>query len=108
MPEISASLVKELRDRTGAGWMECKRALVETKGDLDEAERAILSKLPDLEGKPAEVRAKMIDGRLAKGLFAETVLDDQPWIHDPDRTVGEALAEHGAEVREFVRYALTQ
>jgi translation elongation factor EF-Ts len=54
------------------------------------------------------VQAKMIEGRLAKGLFAETVLDDQPWIHDPDRTVGEALAEHGAEVREFVRYALTQ
>ena len=44
MPEISASLVKELRDRTGAGWMECKRALVETKGDLDEAERAIREK----------------------------------------------------------------
>ena len=41
MPEIPASLVKQLRDRTGAGFMECKRALVETKGDLDEAERLI-------------------------------------------------------------------
>jgi elongation factor Ts len=51
---------------------------------------------------------KMIEGRLAKGFFAETVLADQPWIHDPDQTVGQALAEHGAEVREFVRYALTQ
>jgi elongation factor Ts len=80
----------------------------EVPSDEVEAERAILSKLPDLEGKPDDVRAKMIEGRLAKGLFAETVLDDQPWIHDPDRTVGEALAEHGAEVREFVRYALTQ
>jgi elongation factor Ts len=80
----------------------------EVPSDEVEAERAILSKLPDLEGKPDEVQAKMIEGRLAKGLFAETVLDDQPWIHDPDRTVGEALAEHGAEVREFVRYALTQ
>ncbi len=38
MAEISASLVKQLRDRTGAGMMECKNALVEAKGDLAEAE----------------------------------------------------------------------
>ncbi len=34
---ISASMVKELRERTGAGMMECKKALVETGGDLDAA-----------------------------------------------------------------------
>lgn len=34
---ISASMVKELRERTGAGMMECKKALVETGGDLDQA-----------------------------------------------------------------------
>jgi elongation factor Ts len=38
MPEISAALVKQLRERTGAGMMECKAALVEAKGDLPEAE----------------------------------------------------------------------
>jgi len=38
MAEITASLVKELRERTGAGMMECKSALVEAKGDLPEAE----------------------------------------------------------------------
>ncbi|HSR08556.1 MAG TPA: hypothetical protein VLM42_15495, partial [Bryobacteraceae bacterium] len=36
--EISAQLVKQLRERTGAGMMECKKALVESKGDLGEAE----------------------------------------------------------------------
>jgi len=36
--EISAKLVKELRDRTGAGMMECKKALVQANGDLAEAE----------------------------------------------------------------------
>jgi len=36
--EINAKLVKELRDRTGAGMMECKRALVEANGNLAEAE----------------------------------------------------------------------
>lgn len=38
MPEITASLVKELRDRTGAGMMECKSALKEANGDVGEAE----------------------------------------------------------------------
>lgn len=35
--EITAALVKELRERTGAGMMECKKALVEMKGDIDAA-----------------------------------------------------------------------
>jgi len=34
---ITASMVKELRERTGAGMMECKKALVETNGDIDAA-----------------------------------------------------------------------
>ena len=37
MAEITASLVKELRERTGAGMMECKKALTETNGDIDAA-----------------------------------------------------------------------
>jgi len=38
MAEISAALVKQLRERTGAGMMECKSALNEAKGDIAEAE----------------------------------------------------------------------
>ncbi len=38
MAEITADLVRQLRERTGAGMMECKRALQEAKGDLSEAE----------------------------------------------------------------------
>ena len=34
MSQVTASLVKELRDRTGLGMMECKRALAETGGDM--------------------------------------------------------------------------
>jgi elongation factor Ts len=37
MAEISASLVKELRERTGLGMMECKKALVEANGDIEAA-----------------------------------------------------------------------
>ena len=38
MAEITAQLVKDLRERTGAGMMECKSALVEAKGDIGDAE----------------------------------------------------------------------
>ncbi len=38
MAEITAALVKQLRDKTGAGMMDCKKALEESKGDVPEAE----------------------------------------------------------------------
>jgi elongation factor Ts len=38
MADITAALVKDLRERTGAGMMECKKALVATNGDIGEAE----------------------------------------------------------------------
>jgi elongation factor Ts len=41
MAEITASLVKELRERTGAGMMECKKALTENNGDIDAAAEAL-------------------------------------------------------------------
>ena len=72
------------------------------------AEREVYEKLPDVQSKPEEIRAKIVEGMLAKRFFAESVLADQAWIHDDSLTVGKALAEHGAEVREFVRYALAE
>ena len=44
---ISAKQVKELRDRTGAGMMECKKALEENNGDIDAAVEALRVKLGD-------------------------------------------------------------
>jgi elongation factor Ts len=41
MAEISAALVKELRERTGLGMMECKKALAEAGGDIDKAEELL-------------------------------------------------------------------
>ena len=68
------------------------------------AERSVFEKLPDVESKPEEIRKKIVDGLLAKRFFAQSVLLDQAWVHDPSLTVGQALAEHGAEVKAFVRY----
>ena len=44
MAEISAALVKELRDQTGAPMMDCKRALQETNGDMEAAIRVLREK----------------------------------------------------------------
>jgi elongation factor Ts len=55
---ITASLVKDLRERTGAGMMECKKALAETNGDID---RAI-----DFLRKQGLSRASEKSGRAAK------------------------------------------
>lgn len=71
-------------------------------------ERAIYEKLPDVVEKPEDIRPKIVEGMLTKRFFAESVLLDQPWIHNDDLTVTQALAEHGAEVLEFVRYSVSE
>jgi len=43
MAEITAALVKELRERTGAGMMDCKKALTEANGDIELAKRTATS-----------------------------------------------------------------
>jgi len=58
MAEISAQLVKQLRERTGAGMMDCKRALVETNGDIDEAEIVLRKKGIASAGKKESRSAK--------------------------------------------------
>lgn len=54
---ISASMVKELRERTGAGMMECKKALVETDGDMDAA--------VEMLRKSGQAKADKKSGRVA-------------------------------------------
>ena len=54
MTEISATLVKELREQTGAGMMDCKRALQETGGDVDAARTLLREKGMAAAGKRAD------------------------------------------------------
>ncbi|WP_025321960.1 translation elongation factor Ts [Deferrisoma camini] len=193
---ITAQAVKELRERTGAGMMDCKKALQETGGDMDKAveylrkkgladaakkagrvaaeglvhsyihaggrigvlvevncetdfvartdafkqfvhdvamhvaatnprwldresapadevenERRILSEQAAESGKPPHVIEKMVEGRLQKFL-KENCLLDQPFVKDPDLTVGDLLKQKIAElgenirIRRFVRFQL--
>jgi elongation factor Ts len=53
MAEITAALVKDLRERTGAGMMECKKALVEGHGDIAEAEVILRKRGISMAGKKA-------------------------------------------------------
>jgi len=72
------------------------------------AERAVYEKLPEVESKPEQVRPNIVEGMLGKRFFAEAVLADQSWIHDPGKTVAQALEEEGLRVLEFERYAVAE
>ncbi len=194
--EISARDVKELRDRTGAGMMECKNALTEAKGDkeaaidilrargaakaakraereakegsvgsyihmggrigvlvevgcetdfvarndafqqlvrdialhiaasnpvalrredfpaeLVERERGVYREQMRESGKPENIWDKIVDGKMEK-FYAEQALMEQPFVKNPDITVGQLVTEVSSktgekiEVRRFTRYAL--
>jgi elongation factor Ts len=194
--EVTAQMVKELRERTGAGMMDCKSALAEAGGDLEKAaevlrkrglaaaakkagriaaegavgsyihaggkigvlvevncetdfvakteqfqqlvrdvamhiaaaeprfvrreevtedvlerERAIYREQAAATGKPANVIDKIVDGKLEK-FYAEACLLEQPFVKNPDQTVGqlvtEAVAKIGEniQVRRFARFVL--
>jgi elongation factor Ts len=72
------------------------------------SERSIYEQQPDVQAKPEEVRSKIVEGRLRKEFLAGVALGEQQWIHDTSKTVAKALEEEGAEVLEFVRYALAE
>jgi elongation factor Ts len=67
MNVIPASLVKELRDETGLGMMECKKALQETNGDKDAAVKVLRERGMAIAGKKAARTAK--EGTVAAEIF---------------------------------------
>ena len=197
MAEITAKLVKELRDKTSAGMMDCKKALIENKGDMDKsiewlrqkgiasaekksgrvaAEGAVgsyihtgsrvgvllelncetdfvargdlfqgllrdlsmqvaacpsveyvsVDQIPesiankekeiemgrdDLSGKPDQIKAKIVEGRIGKRL-KEMALLEQPFIKDSSINVEELVKQvagkigENIRVRRFTRYIL--
>jgi elongation factor Ts len=67
--EISAQLVRELREKTGAGMMDCKRALVDTNGDMEAA-------VTLLREKGMAQAAKRADRATTEGLVGYRLADD--------------------------------
>lgn len=72
---------------------------------LVESEKRVLTEQARESGKPDAVIEKMIVGRMQK-FYKEVVLTEQPFIMDPDKTVGEFLKEQGATLKGFVHYKL--
>ncbi len=66
-------------------------------------ERRILSEQAEQEGKPAEIVAKMVEGRLRKYLSEITLLG-QPFVKDPDIKIGKLLQKNAATVHRFIRF----
>ncbi len=71
--------------------------------DVLENERRILTEQAQESGKPAEIIEKMIGGRIKKFL-KEITLVGQPFVKDPDVTVGKLLDSKGAKAVSFIRY----
>jgi elongation factor Ts len=74
-----------------------------------EQERAIFLNSDEVQSKPEQAREKIVDGMLAKRFFAATpggTLVDQAWIHEPAKTVGQALSEAGATIARFARVSV--
>ena len=71
--------------------------------DLLDSERRIFAEQAAESGKPPEIIEKMVTGRVAKFL-KEITLVGQPFVKDPDVTVGKLLGDAGAKVTGFVRY----
>lgn len=71
--------------------------------EVVEKEKDIIKAQPDMAGKPAEIIDKMMTGRINKFL-KENSLNDQPFVKNPDETVGKMVKSHGGEVVSFVRF----
>ena len=74
--------------------------------DAVTSERQIYMNSDEVLSKPEQAREKIVEGMLNKRFFAAQVLNEQLWIHDTTKTVGQALADEGAEALEFERFAL--
>ena len=77
----------------------------EVPADLIEKERAIYAAQAADTGKPPEIVAKMVEGRINKFL-AEVTLHGQPFVKDLDQTVEKYLKSKGATVKSFALYVV--
>ena len=116
MADITASQVKELRERTGAGMMECKKALTETAGDIDAAAESLrksgLAKADKKAGRiAAEGRIMMAQGEnkaILVEINSETdfVAKDDNFLGFANAVADAALASGAADVEALKSAAL--
>src|SRR5947208_7953960 len=99
MAKITAAMVKELRDKTGAGMMDCKTALAETNGDFEQA-------VDWLRKKGLAKAAKKAGRTAAEGLIGIAVQADCGAIVEVNSETD--FVARGAEFQNYVRKAAQQ
>lgn len=75
----------------------------EVSADEVERERQVLTQQALNEGKPENIVAKMVEGRLGK-YFEDVCLNDQSFVKNPDQKVRQFVESKGGKIRDFVRY----
>lgn len=75
----------------------------EVSAEEIERERQVLTQQALNEGKPENIVAKMVEGRLSK-YFQDVCVNDQAFVKDPDQKVKAFVESKGGKIREFVRY----
>ncbi len=97
-----AELAKDVAMHIAASRPICVDA-DEVPAETVEKERGIFRAQAQESGKPPEIIEKMVEGRIRKFL-GEVTLVGQPFVKNPDQTVGQLLQANGARVAGFVRY----
>jgi elongation factor Ts len=75
----------------------------EISSEVVDRERQVYLKQVQEEGKPEHIQDRIVEGKLGK-FFKENALVEQPFVKDPDTTIGELVGE--TKVRRFARYEL--
>jgi elongation factor Ts len=70
-----------------------------------EREKKVFIESGATAGKPENIVEKMVDGRIQK-LYAESVLEEQPFVMDPSKKVKDVIAEHGGKLAGFAYFVL--
>ena len=108
--EAFQTLVKEIAMQIAAANPRCVRR-EELSPAILEQERQIYASQAAASGKPEQVVAKIVEGKIEK-FYKEACLLEQSWIKDPNRTITDLLGEYVAKIREkieirrFVRFQL--
>ena len=80
-----------------------------TIADVDpkavEREKKVFIESGATAGKPENIVEKMVEGRIKKW-YAESVLEEQPFVMDPSKTVKDVIAEHGGKLAGYAFYVL--
>lgn len=80
-----------------------------TIADVDpqavEREKKVFIESGATAGKPENIVEKMVEGRIKK-YYGESVLEEQPFVMDPSKTVKEVVAEHGGKLAGYAFYVL--